>query len=217
MTDPKPSLLEVLLGRTVEIELPGKSGRRKVSKKWFDRMVATGQIEPTHRDTEPLVSNAKLLVRVARIGPVGLFVPLLDRFPGLAKAKPEDWDFFLGVGSAFAGIAQHEFQNSSRAQQEIVRGVVAEELLKWQPDAVEALKDCENFVVRSMEALLEGVEDGRLQALSRSLGIWLFWNVLRRKPEAANELELASVIGALALKIVEGCWEPSKENAYPGS
>src|SRR5258708_7484317 len=109
MKGPRPSFLEMLLGRTVEIELPDKPGRRKVSRKWFDAMVAEGKIKPvTGIDESQIISNAELLVRLALLGPIGLFVPLLDRFPHLAKAKPEDWDFFLGVGSAFAGLAQHE-------------------------------------------------------------------------------------------------------------
>src|SRR4051794_27705274 len=105
MKNPKPSFLELVLGRTVEVELPGKPGRRKVSKKWFDAMVAEGQIRRVSADSESqLVSNAVTLVRVARLGPIEFFMRLLDRFPKLAKAKPEDWDFFLGVGSICAGL-----------------------------------------------------------------------------------------------------------------
>jgi hypothetical protein len=214
MKDPRPSFLEVLLGRTVEIELPGKPGRRKVSKTWFDAMVAEGEIKAVVRDNESqLVSNAQLLVSAAQLGPVGVFVPLLDRFPRLAQAKPEDWDFFLGVASTFAGLAQHEVCDSSPERNRIVRRVVAEQLVKWQPDALDALEDCEALASRSMEALLESGDCEWQDALSKSIGVWVCWNVLRTKSEEAADLELASVVGALALKIVEGCWEQNAGDA----
>ncbi len=214
MKNPRPSFLEVLLGRTVEIEFPGTHNRRRVSKKWFDTMIAEGQVKPVTTNKESqLVSSAEVLVRVARVGPVGLFVPLLDRFPQLAKAKPEDWDFFLGVASVFVGLAQYQAYDSSQDRNRLVRRLVAEEVLKWRSDALDALKDCEGFVARSMEALLQGGKSEWQDALSKSIGVWVCWNVLRRKPEEAADLELATATGVLALKITEGCWEDCSEEA----
>ncbi len=208
MKDPKPTFLELLLGRTVDVELPGKSGRRKVSKKWFDTMIAEGQIQPANtRDSEPpAVSNAKLLVRLARLGPIGFLVPLLDRFPQLTQAKPEDWDFFLGVGSVCAGLAQHDVSNPPEWNK-VVRRLVAQELVEWHANALDALEDCEEFVTRTMDALLKNSDGEWSDALSKSIGYWVFWNVLRHRPTGDADLELASVVGALALRTVEGCWD----------
>lgn len=214
MKGPKPNLLERVLGRTVEVEIPGKPGRRRVSRKWFDAMVAEGKFTMVPAaDESYLASRAVNLVRVARLGPIGFFVRLLDRFPNLSKATPEDWHFLLGVAAVCAGLVQHEILDSSPERNRVVRRVAAEELLKWRPDALEALEDCEEFVVRTMGVLLDGGKMDWQAALAQSVGVWVMWNLLRRKSEEEADLELAAVVGGLVLRIIDGCWGRNEEGA----
>ena len=160
----------------------------------------------TGDDETQLASNTRLLVAAAKIGPVGLFVPLLDRFPQLGNTRPEDWDFFLCVAGVFEGIAQYQALGSSPDSKRTVRTIATEELLKWYPEGPDALLDCERFVVGSVDSLLQDGEIDFPHALSMAIGLWVCWNVLRRAPEGDSDSELASALGRLALKITEGCW-----------
>ncbi len=209
MKGPRPSILEVLLGRTVEVQLPGESGRRKVSAKWFDTMVADGTIGPVSNENSAtgLAERTRIMVRATRIGPIGLFVPLSERFSALAGSKPEEWDFFLAVGAVCAALIEHNFRDSSSETNELVRRTAAEELVEWRTVALEALEDCEGFVVRSMEALLQVGDSTAREALSKAIGMWIAWNVLKREPSEEADVALAAAAGTAALKIVEGCWD----------
>ena len=50
---------------------------------------------------DPLLERAGTLVQAAHINAVGMFTPLLERFPSLQRVDTEQWDFVLTVAGVF--------------------------------------------------------------------------------------------------------------------
>lgn len=209
MKGPKPSLLEIVLGQTVEIELPGQSGLRKVSKKWFDRMVAEGRIRRTSSlEATPVAEEARVLVNSARLGPMSLFVPVLDDFPLLADATPEDWDFFLGISVVAAGLTMYKVSKPSQNRAQFFEEEVSHLLQEWASDAQRALSDCKRFLANSATLLGDSTIEPT-ELLQKCLGVWIFKNVMRRLPQDDGDYRLATVLGNLSMKIAGEARNPS--------
>jgi hypothetical protein len=212
MKSPKPSFLERLTGKTVEMEAPGPDGRpikRTVSKKWFDAMVAQGKIQRI--DKGQLEENARFMVRLARLTAVNSFVSVLDRFPQLGEVQPESWDFFLTIAGVQAGLSTFEIK-AEASEINSVREVVLRELSSWDTDGPRALLDCEAFVQRSMAGLYKvGTSRDWRNNLQSSIGMWIVWNLLRRTP-SDSDLGLVTAVGLLESVAVDDWWSVKREN-----
>jgi len=201
-------LLERLFGQTIEIGLPGKDGttvRKKISQRWFDSLVAAGKIRPVPSSRfKELEECAKTLVRMATIDFGGSLFLLLDKFPQLARVKSQEWDFFFAIGSVFAGLS--DIGSRSESHKKFVRRMISDALMEWDRDGLRALEDCEGFVIRSIDSISTGDSEALQRHLSNFLGLWIVWNIFQKRPQD-SDLELASVAGDLAFRMVAGCWE----------
>lgn len=175
----------------IEIEMPepeGKIIRRRVSKKWWDKMVAEGKAKRIGPEVE-----AQRFVTMAKGVAATLTLPLLERFPQLAETDIGRLDFLFIIASTQAGVITRAATLSQTDFDRFHDGL-NEELGKWDARALSALDDCARFVNRSVR----DVPDDKLQQFILSvLGYWVLWNLYGRAPNS-GEAGPAPAIGALA-------------------
>jgi hypothetical protein len=143
---------------------------------------------------DPLFEQASRLVTVAHTQAAASNFALLSEFPILESVPLESWDFFVTVAGVFVATTRlASFPEEREAQ--LTTQVVAN-LNEWSPRGLAGLRDCEAFFERTCEGLSK-VKDPNFIAAD-SLGMWIVWNVLERRP-AFEDMGLVRAIGGLTI------------------
>jgi hypothetical protein len=165
----------------------------------------------------PPTTRAKKLVSYANVLAISsldddllqLYPPLLNAFRSRSLIGRLMWDFFAtvaGVGVAFTEIAD----TVPEAEQEALRGAIADALTAWNPRGYTALADFLNFV-------RQGVTSGT--PLPLLIGTWIIRNVLPDHRTAAADLDLfsnaGSAIGMVFLHAFHGWWQKKAARREP--
>jgi hypothetical protein len=195
MTRFSTGLLDSLFGEKIEIELPGPNGEnvsRRVTKKWWDRMVAEGKVsrvDHLQKQAVKLVSSGKLLA-------VSLYQPLSERFPVASEIDPDDWDFFATIGGVFIAATRLRSIGLAEGREARLMEIVGRDLEEWDRNAATAFQDCKTMFEREFDRLTSVGHETRFVA-SDALGIWIVWNTLGRQPQTEQEVALVRGAGAV--------------------
>jgi hypothetical protein len=211
---PKPTFLERLTGATIEIEMQDSTGqtvKRRVSKKWFDRMVGQGKIWQSSNseskgnsnltDTK-LYDQAKHLVSFSRCIAVSSYTPFLTTGIISCDISVDDWDFFVTVGAvclAMIKLAKTVDRNSF----EVLAGVITPQLRDWNVLGERALLDCQEFLVRT--ASTNQPNYGESFTDHDIVGTWVLWNLLNNQP-SYEEGRVGGIIGQLLSEDLRDWW-----------
>ncbi len=156
--------------------------------------------------SDPLLHPAASLVQAAQANAVGMFTPLLDRFPLLQDVDTGHWDFILTVAGVFMGATRLNNLGLADAREAKLMEVVAARLNEWKPEAVRGFEDCKAFFETEFDRLNAAGHDSRFVA-SDAVGRWIVWNVLGRAPETEDECMLVRSVGVLATHAFFDWWE----------
>jgi hypothetical protein len=155
---------------------------------------------------DPLQEKAATLVQAARASAVGMFVPLLDRFPALREADPDHWDFVLTIAGTFMAATRLNNLGIGDAREEKLMEIVAVQLSEWKPDGIRGFEDCKGFFESEFDRLSAAGHPVRFVA-SDAVGKWIVWNVLGRPPETEEECTLVRTTGTMVTHSVFDWWE----------
>lgn len=145
---------------------------------------------------DPLLEQARGLVQAAHINAVGMFTPLLDRFPSLREVDTEQWDFVLTVAGVFMAASRLNNLKLGDAREERLMEVVAGDLNRWKADGIRGFEDCKGLFEREFDRLTAAGHESQFIAAD-AVGIWIVWNILGRAPETDQECELVRTTGTL--------------------
>jgi hypothetical protein len=145
---------------------------------------------------DPLLERAATLVEAAQAHAVGMFTPLIDRFPILRKVDIERWDFILTVAGVFMAATRLNNLRLGDAREEKLMGVVAERLNEWKPGGIRGFDDCKGLFEEEFDRLNAAGHDPRFVA-SDAVGNWIVRNVLGHVPETNEECMLVRSAGTL--------------------
>ena len=155
---------------------------------------------------DPLLERAGDLVQAAQINAVGMFTPLLERFPILRQVDTERWDFILTVASVFMAASRLNNLRLGDTREEKLMEVVAERLNQWKPDAIRGFEDCKGLFEREVDRLAAAGHEPRFVA-SDAVGKWIVWNVLGRPPQTDEECMLVRATAAMATHAFFDWWD----------
>ena len=146
---------------------------------------------------DPLVDRATTLVSVSHIAAVGMFTPLLDRYPFLGKVDVKHWDFIVTVAGVFIAATRLNNLKLDSRREDAVMDVVASKLQEWDRESLRAFEDCKSLFEQEFDRLTAAGHEPRFVA-SDAVGIWVVWNVLGKQPESQEEIQLVRSIDAMA-------------------
>ena len=150
---------------------------------------------------------ANALVQSARIFSIGIYSPMLDKYPEVVSVANSNllafWDYLItiaSVGSAFMEIADTVPEN----EQVGIAYAVQEKLNDWHPGSYDAMVD---FVKYAKALVDSGVE------VPDAIGGWIWVNLEKHDQaslelkELACSLKLVRAIGAPILLTFHGWWK----------
>lgn len=156
---------------------------------------------------DPLLERAGNLVQAAHINAVGMFTPLLERFPILKRVDTEQWDFVLTVAGVFMAASRLNNLRLGDTREERLMEIVADRLNRWKPDGIRAFEDCKGLFEKEFHRLTAAAHEPRFVAAD-AVGIWIVWNVLGRSPQTDEECQLVRATGTLATHAFFDWWNP---------
>lgn len=144
------------------------------------------------RMDQDLKKRAKMLVSFANTHAVGMFLPLADEVPGFQKFSANNWDFFATVGAVHSAILP--LSDLAKSEQfATLMSYIRDDLAQWDDQSEAALEDCAKFVNRSIQGAVEADLDSP-DLVADATGMWLLWNLYKRKP-TYEESKPARIIG----------------------
>jgi len=155
---------------------------------------------------DPLQKQAENLVSAARVNATNMFVPLLDKFPFLREADVEQFDFIVTVAGVFMASSILNCLKMDDAREERLMEIVAESLVKWNPDGIRAFEDCKELYETEYDNLAATGHDPQFLS-SDAVGKWIVWNVLGRAFQAQDECMLVRTTGALVTHAFFDWWK----------
>jgi len=155
---------------------------------------------------DPLLGRAENLVQAAQDYAVGMFPPLLERFPILRQVDTGHWDFVLTVAGVFMAATRLNNMRLESAREEQLMEVVAARLNEWKPDGIRGFEDCKGLFENEFDRLNAVGHDPQFVA-SDAVGKWIVWNILGRPPETDEECMLVRSTGTLATHTFFGWWD----------
>jgi hypothetical protein len=96
-----------------------------------------------------LIENAQKLPHASKILAVNSYTQFLDKYPIIAKIKPDRWDFVLTIAGIFVAVSQLNHENIPQQNKDCLLDAVTIAAIEIYPDSVEACEDCRNFVDRT--------------------------------------------------------------------
>lgn len=145
---------------------------------------------------DPFQKQANNLVSAARISAVGLYMPLLDRFPSLQSVTVKDWDFIVSIAGVFVAATRLNNLKISSDSEDSLMEIVAAKLQELDVDSIRAFEDCKYFFEKEYDRLT-GVGHEAAYVASDAIGLWIVWNLFKRQPKSKEEIELVRIIGAV--------------------
>lgn len=158
-----------------------------------------------NEEKDPLIGSAEKLVQAAKISAVGMFVPLVDKFPTLRPVDVKHWDFIVTVAGVFMAASRLNNLKLTDEREGRLMEVVAKELNQWQSDGTHAFEDCKNLFESEYDRLAAAGHDKRFLA-SDAVGKWIVWNVLGRAPQTDEEIRLVRTTGAMVTQAFFDWW-----------
>jgi hypothetical protein len=155
---------------------------------------------------DPLLERAENLVQAAQINAVGMFTPLLDRFPILRQVDVEHSDFILTVASVFMAATRLNNLRLGDDREERLMEVVAARLDQWKPDGIRGFEDCKGLFESEFDRLTKAGHEPRFVA-SDAVGKWIVWNVLGRPPQTDEECILVRAAGGMVTHAFFDWWD----------
>lgn len=162
-------------------------------------------------ENDPLMAQAKNLVKTAREVGVGSYQPILDQFPGLeadfAKKRADGyWDFIVAIACVFIAAARLQTLQLGPERESALMGQISADLAAWDPvNARPCFEDCKKTFGRNFEVLTErGLEPQFLTTVS--IGLWVAGNILGRAAATEDEELFISRIGAAVTMGFFGWW-----------
>jgi len=205
---------DALFGERVTLEIPSPTGGLKkveVTKKWLEKMKRDGKMKQVSSSgqtsqPDPLLERAENLVQAAQINAVGMFTPLVDRFPILREVDIEHSDFILTVASVFMAATRLDNLRLDDARDEKLMEVVAERLDQWKPDGIRGFEDCKGLFESEFDRLTKAGHEPRFVA-SDAVGKWIVWNILGRPPQTDEECMLVRATGGMVTHAFFDWWD----------
>ncbi len=93
----------------------------------------------------------------------------------------------------------------SDAREEKLMKTVAEFLVDWKSDSIQAFEDCKGLYETEYDLLAAGHEP-QYQSCD-AVGKWIVWNVLGRAPESHDECMLVRTVGAMVTHTFFDWWK----------
>ena len=137
--------------------------------------------DASQSDVEP----AAALLTKAQFIAVGSYTALAKHYPGVNEIDPTDWDFF--AISATVALALELAPDEPLLVQAIQQQVET-----WDPNGLEAVIDCIQFVRRTAAAATDREESAQREQIEVALGIWLVRNATNGAPLAHSLLAPAA-------------------------
>jgi hypothetical protein len=145
---------------------------------------------------DPLLKRAADLVSFAEVNAIGMFTPLLERFPFLRQVDTEQWDFFLTVAYVFMASYRLTDLHLGDTREGKLMEVVTEHLSRWKPDGIRGFENCKELFYRECDSLAAAGHENRFVA-SDAVGLWIVWNILGRQPKTDEERMLVRTTGVM--------------------
>ena len=145
---------------------------------------------------DSLLERSRFLLQAAHIQAVGMFIPLLERFPSLRDVDTEQWDFVLTVAGVFMAASRLNNLRLDDTREDRLMGIVADDLKGWKPDGIRGFEDCKRLFEQEFDRLTAARHESRFVAAD-AVGTWIVWNVLGHGPKTDEECELARATGGL--------------------
>ncbi len=156
-------------------------------------------------EKDPLIEQAERLVRAATIQAVGIFVPLLDKYPSLRAVNAEQWDFIVTVAGIFMAASRLHNLGLAEPREEKLMEIVSKRLDEWKPDGTHAFEDCKGLFESKYDLLAAAGHDQRFLA-SDSVGTWIVWNIFGHAPNTDEECALVRATGVLVTHAFFDWW-----------
>jgi len=157
----------------------------------------------------PLAEQARKLIGAASVFSVSLFEPTLKRFVVLEDVDVRRWDFIVTVAGVFISATRLNNLQAGTLREEKLMEIVSAQLDSWDKDGLRAFEDCKRLFEIEYDRLRATPvyqQDPRFLA-SDALGIWIVWNVLCRRPETMEEIELVRAVGGAVTHAFFDWWE----------
>ena len=159
--------------------------------------------------TDDLITKAKSLVVFAQVTSLSILDPLEEKYKILSKENQnlEHWSFIVVSATVFLALQNlynigihNDFDTTK------ITDVIDRKLQEWKIDGDRGIIDCKQFVNRALENLNSNDPNENCRISIVYVGMWILWNVLKRKPESNEDLELANVIGNMLKLTVNEYW-----------
>jgi len=155
---------------------------------------------------DPFEKRAHDLALISKTIAKGHWLALSERYNFIYNFSDSDWDFFVTV--AKVTMATSQLSGKIDKEREIyLLDIILAELRKWHCSSEGALNDCQDFMIRNMERLKSLGENNPDVLWYSSIGTWIAWNLLKRKPESRDECEFVMLIGKMVIDYANGYWE----------
>lgn len=205
---------DALFGAKVILEIPSPDGyvkKVKVTKKWMEQMVREGMMKQVNSSSQsnqpkPLLEGAENLVQFAHLNAVGMFTPLLDRFPILLQVDDEHSFFILTVANVFMAATRLNNLHLDKDREERLMEVVAKRLNEWNPEGLRFFEDCKGLFESEFDRLTKAGHEPRFVA-SDAVGKWIVWNLFERPPQTDEECMLVRATGAMVTHAFFDWWD----------
>lgn len=120
----------------------------------------------------------------------------------------DDWEFFMTVAGVF--IAASTLKQTAVAD-EIRDGLmelVTTKAHDWDPNSVRAFDDCKRMFEQGYHRLSSVPDYQRNLGLvgADAVGMWIAWNVLQRRPESSEEMQLVRLSGVAVTHAFANYW-----------
>jgi hypothetical protein len=199
------SIWDSLFGPTMETALHAADGRvyrRRVTKKWFWRMVGLGQI------TEgPVNDEARLLLAKARLTAVNTLSELVDDHDLLVDIDDDLWVYYVVVGIIAAGtmLSAKRFPDFEHIARTAVMDAEAE---KWHEGAGKAIHDCATLVVGSVSRVRDAPMGQKSDVIGDLFAEWALTELLGR-PTTQEEGAIVRPLGIAMTADAANWWTTS--------
>ncbi len=155
---------------------------------------------------DQLLDRSKNLVHAAHINAIGMFTPLIDKFPFLREADVEHWDFVLSIAGVFMAVTNLNNLKIDHDLENRLMEIVTKDLVEWNSDGIRGFEDCKNLFESEFDRLTTAGHKPKFIA-SDALGKWIVWNVLGRAPQTNEECLLVRTVGIMITHVFLDWWD----------
>lgn len=155
---------------------------------------------------DPWYEKAVTLLQAARASAVGIFVPLLDRFPVLQRVDVVHSDYIFTVASVFLAATRLNNLRIDDTREEKLMEIIATQLAEWESGGLQAFDDCKRVFEAEFDRLTAAENDPRFVAAD-ALGLWITLNLLGNAPETEEESKLVRASGILVVHTFFNWWQ----------